>query len=75
MSDEKDIITIDEVEYDFAELEDNQQYYVTQLRRLNIKTTEARMELDQISAAHDMFKSMLVNSVKETKPEPEKSKK
>ena len=41
MSDEKDIITIDEVEYDFAELEDNQQYYVTQLRRLNIKTTEA----------------------------------
>lgn len=52
-------------EYDFVELEDGQQYLVRQLRNVNSKISNAKFELDQLSAAQDMFSKMLLASVKE----------
>ncbi len=75
MSDDARIITIDGNEYNFEELEDNQKIMVNHLSSLNSKIAQARFDLDQLSVAQNAFSDMLVASVKETKPEPEKSKK
>ena len=69
MSDNEDIITINDVEYPYVELEDAQQYMVNQIRSLNDKILKARFELEQIKIAHGAFSSQLVQSVKETEPE------
>tara|TARA_R110002012_G_scaffold208194_1_gene378277 strand:- start:106 stop:315 length:210 start_codon:yes stop_codon:yes gene_type:complete len=65
MSEESQTVTIDGKEYDFVELEDGQQYLVRQLRNVNSKISNAKFELDQLSAAQDMFSKMLLASVKE----------
>lgn len=75
MSDDARIITIDGNEYNFEELEDNQKILVNHVSSLNNKIAQARFDLDQLSVAQNAFSDMLVASVKETKPEPEKSKK
>ena len=75
MSDDARIITIDGNEYNFEELEDNQKIMVNHLSSLNSKIAQARFDLDQLSVAQNAFSDMLVASVKETKPESEKSKK
>ena len=71
MSDEKQMVTIDGKEYDFVELENGQQYLVQQLRSVNSKIANAKFDLDQLSAAQDMFSKMLVASVKESEEESE----
>ncbi len=71
MSDEKQMVTIDGKEYDFVELENGQQYLVQQLRSVNSKIVNAKFDLDQLSAAQDMFSKMLVASVKESEEESE----
>lgn len=71
MSDEKQMVTIDGKEYDFVELEDGQQYLVRQLRDVNRKIATAKFDLDQLSAAQDMFSKMLVASLKEPEKKEE----
>lgn len=71
MSDEKQMVTIDGKEYDFVELENGQQYLVQQLRSVNSKIANAKFDLDQLSAAQDMFSKMLLASVKESEEESE----
>jgi hypothetical protein len=75
MSDDARLITIDGNEYNFEELEDNQKILVNHVSSLNNKIAQSRFDLDQLSVAQNAFSEMLVASVKETKPEPEKSKK
>ncbi len=59
----KDMITINEQEYDVAEMNDQQKYAVTQVRALNAKIANVQFELDQLRAAYDMFSRVLVDSV------------
>ena len=59
----KDIITINDVEYDVAEMNDTQKYTVNQVRALNNKIVNAQFEIDQLRAAYDMFSRVLVDSV------------
>jgi len=75
MSDDAQMITIDGNEYNFEELEGNQKAMVNHVASLNNKIAQARFDLDQLNVAQKAFSDMLVASVKETKPEPEKSKK
>jgi len=75
MNDENRMITIDGKEYNFEELEDNQKAMVNHVASLNNKIAQARFDLDQLNVAQKAFSDMLLASVKETKPEPEKSKK
>jgi hypothetical protein len=71
VADEKQIVTIDGKEYDFVELEDGQQYLVKQLRSINSKIVNAKFDLDQLSAAQDMFSKMLLASMKESEEKSE----
>ena len=66
----KDMITINEQEYDVGEMNDQQKYAVNQIRALNNKIVNAQFELDQLRAAYDMFSRVLVESV-ETQPQEE----
>jgi hypothetical protein len=59
----KDMITINEQEYDVGEMNDQQKYAVNQIRALNNKIVNAQFELDQLRAAYDMFSRVLVESV------------
>ena len=59
----KDMITINEQEYDVGEMNDQQKYAVNQIRALNNKIVNAQFELDQFRAAYDMFSRVLVDSV------------
>jgi len=59
----KDMITINEQEYDVGEMNDQQKYAVNQIRALNNKIVNAQFELDQLRAAYDMFSRVLVDSV------------
>lgn len=61
----KDIITINEQEYDVAEMTDQQKYAVNQVRSLNSKIANAQFEIDQLRAAYDMFSRVLVDSVQQ----------
>ena len=56
-------IMINDTEYDYAELDDNQQYYVNQVRSLKARIAEARFNLDQLVAAEGSFINALVNAV------------
>lgn len=75
MSDDAQMITIGGNEYNFEELEDNQKAMVNHVASLNNKIAQARFDLDQLNVAQKAFSDMLLASVKETKPEPDKSKK
>jgi uncharacterized membrane protein YjjP (DUF1212 family) len=66
MKDEKRIISVDNKQYDFEELEDNQKIMVNHVSSLNVKIAQARFELDQLQVAQDAFSKMLVASVNET---------
>ena len=63
----KDMITINDVKYDVAEMNDTQKYTVNQVRALNNKIINAQFEIDQLRAAYDMFSRVLVDSVSQEK--------
>jgi hypothetical protein len=69
MTEQNDKITINEKEYDFQELEDNEQYYVNQVRSLKARIAEARFNMDQLVAAEDAFTKALIASVEAEKTE------
>lgn len=69
MTDEKQMITIGGKEYDYDELENNEQYLVNQIRDLNTKVAQAQFGIDQLRVAQDAFTKMLIESV--NKPETE----
>jgi hypothetical protein len=58
-----DTITINDVEYDVAEMTDNQKYAVAQVRAINATINQKNFELDQLRAAHDSFARVLLDSV------------
>lgn len=64
MSD-KDMITVEDKEYDVAEMTAEQQMCVAHLRNLNAKAANLRMELDQLQAAYNAFSNTLTASLQE----------
>lgn len=59
----KDMITINDVEYDVAEMNEQQKYAVNQVRALNGKIANVQFEIDQLRAAYDTFSNILIQSV------------
>ena len=51
MQNGQDIINIDGVNYDFAEMEPAAQYATRQIRDLNMKHADAQFHISQITAA------------------------
>jgi len=66
---EQNKITINETEYDFADLDEQSKYFVNQVRNLKGRITEARFSLDQLVAAEDAFSKALIASVEKEKDE------
>jgi hypothetical protein len=64
MSD-KDMITVEDKEYDVAEMTAEQQMCVAHLRNLNAKAANLRMDLDQLQAAYNAFSNTLTASLQE----------
>jgi hypothetical protein len=58
----EDKIKIKDKEYDVESLDDTQKYYVKQLRELKQKETDLRFDMDQIIAAQQVFRNMLIMS-------------
>ena len=68
---EENKITINDKEYNVAELDQNQQYFIAQIRDLDIKVGNLKFQLDQASVAKDSFSQALIKSVEEVKNETE----
>jgi ribosomal protein L10 len=61
----KDIITVEDKEYDVAELTEEQKVCVAHLRNLNAKATNLRMDLDQLQTAYNVYSNTLTASLLE----------
>jgi len=71
MTEEKNIITINDKEYNIADLNQNQQYFIAQIKDLEAKGNNLKFQLDQITVAKDSFTQALIKSVEEVKDETE----
>ena len=58
----EDKIKVKDKEYDVESLDDTQKYYVKQLRELKQKETDLRFDMDQIIAAQQVVRNMLIMS-------------
>ena len=63
---------INETEYDFADLGEQSQYFVNQVRNLKARIAEAKFNLDQLVVGEDTFTKMLVASVEQVTEETDK---
>ena len=58
------VINIDGKEYPTETFDDTQKYVVTQIRNLQAKQLQAKMELDQVQVALQVYTNQLIASVK-----------
>ncbi len=59
------VINIDGKEYPTETFDDTQKYIVTQIRSLQAKQLQAKMELDQVQIALQVYTNQLIASVKQ----------
>ena len=64
---EQNKIMINETEYDFANLDEQSQYFANQVRNLKGRIAEARFSIDQLVVAGDAFSKALITSVEKEK--------
>lgn len=62
----EDKIKINDKEYDVESFDDTQKYYVKQLRELKQKEADLRFDMDQVLAAQQVFRNMLIMSTEKT---------
>lgn len=60
----QNVINIDGKEYPTETFDDTQKYVVTQIRNLQAKQIQAKMELDQVQIALQVYTNQLIASVK-----------
>ena len=61
----QNVINIDGKEYPTESFDDTQKYVVTQIRNLQAKQLQAKMELDQVQIALQVYTNQLIASVKQ----------
>ena len=67
MAEQTNVIQIGGQEYDPNDLTDKQKYWITQVRDLQTKRSNAQFQLDQIAVALDYFTNELLGSLEEDK--------
>jgi len=67
MAEQTNVIQIGGQEYDPNDLTDKQKYWITQVRDLQTKRSNAQFQLDQIAVALDYFTNELLGSLEENK--------
>jgi ribosomal protein L10 len=60
----QNVINIDGKEYPTETFDETQKYVVTQIRNLQTKQLQAKMELDQVQVALQVYTNQLIASVK-----------
>jgi len=60
----QNVINIDGKEYPTETFDETQKYVVTQIRSLQAKQLQAKMELDQVQIALQVYTNQLIASVK-----------
>jgi len=60
----QNVISIDGKEYPTESFDETQKYVVTQIRNLQAKQLQAKMELDQVQVALQVYTNQLIASVK-----------
>jgi hypothetical protein len=63
---EENIITLDGNSYKEKDLDEKQKYLKDQIQDLQAKSTQLRMQLDQVSVAQNVFTNSLIASLKDT---------
>ena len=61
----QNVINIDGKEYPTETFDETQKYVVTQIRNLQAKQLQAKMELDQVQIALQVYTNQLIASVKQ----------
>lgn len=64
---EANVVNINGTEYKYDDLNQNQLYLINQIRDLQTKAANIRFQLDQVTAAQDVFTNMLIQSVETAK--------
>ena len=63
METENNVVTINGQEYIEDNLNDNQKYFINQIRHLQLKAANLRFQLDQVVVAQDKFTEELIKTV------------
>ena len=71
METENNVVTINGQEYIEDNLNDNQKYFINQIRDLQLKSNSLRFQLDQVVVAQDKFTEELIKTVEVEEEEPE----
>ena len=61
----QNVVNIDGKEYPTESFDDTQKYIVTQIRNLQAKNLQAKMELDQVQIALQVYTNQLIASLKQ----------
>ena len=65
MTEESPKVVLNDVEYDVADLSDEQRVMVAHISNLDAKLADARFNVDQLSVARQAFVDMLSKSVEQ----------
>ena len=63
---EENIFTLDGNSYKEEDLDKTQKYLINQIKDLQVKSSNLRFQLDQVSVAQTSFTNSLIASLKET---------
>lgn len=63
---EQSKVVVNDKEYDYDELEPNEKYFVNQVRNLKARIAQAQFDLDQLTAAQNVFTNSLIESVQKS---------
>ena len=70
----ENIISIDDKEVNYDELNEQQRYWHQQMLDLRNKQSRIQFELDQVNASFSVFQNLFVVSLQEEKEEQEEQK-
>ena len=65
------VITIDGKEYNQEDLSQDQNYFINQIKDLQVKAANLKFQLDQVTVAQNAFTNSLIQSVKGSEEEDE----
>ena len=71
MTEEKNMITVNGIEHNIADLKDNEKYFIAQVKDLNAKMGNLQFQLDQVTVAKESFTQALIKSIETEEVENE----
>ena len=73
MTKQTNVINIDGKEYKKEDLSKDQNYFINQIKDLQIKSSNLKFQLDQLTVAQNAFTNSLIESVKKEEVKDDKS--